>query len=80
MTAAWKPDSSAVKVGFDLMVASFAPVVEVERLPAEMTGRKPGESVSAVTSSGLTEKEIVENQEVVVVPRKVDEDLKSMMW
>lgn len=37
VTAAWKPEDSAVVVGSALMVASFVPVVEVERTRAEMT-------------------------------------------
>lgn len=80
MTDASRPDSSAVKVGCDLTVASFAPVVEVGRMPAEMTERKLGESVSAGKAFGLTEKEIVEKEEAVVVLGQADEDLPKRMW
>ena len=62
-----------------MTVASFAPVVEVGRLPAEMTGRKLGESVSAGKAFGLTEKEIVEKQAAVVALGRADEDLPRRM-
>lgn len=46
-----EPENFAAMVGYALMVASFEPVVEVERMPAEMTESLPAESASVVITS-----------------------------
>lgn len=51
VTATLEPENFAAMVGYALMVASFEPVVEVERMPAEMTESLPAESASVVITS-----------------------------